>query len=102
MITESDASGGLGSFAAELRGILTEGLRATARSEVIRRYGPGAFADLPTVAADGSVRHAGAPTPPPGAGEQLVDTLRAAFQNPLVVIVVAVIGAVVIARFVRA
>lgn len=101
MITQADASGGLGSFLPDLRSILTDGLRTLGNAEILKRYGPGVFTDLPVVAADGTVRHAGAPTPPPAPADQLGDTLRRWLSNPFVLVGVAILGAVVIARFVR-
>lgn len=99
---EPDASGGLGSFAKDVRAILTGGLQVALRGELERRYGPSAFQDLPTVAADGSVRPAAAPTPPPSAAETWWDGLsRFAREQPIAIAAVLAVGGFLVYRIAR-
>jgi len=97
-----DATGGLGSFFGDVREILTGGLQAAVRGEVTRRYGPEAFQELPAVAAYGTVRPAGAPTPPPAVAEVWTDRLVAfAREQPLAVAAVIAVGGFLVFRLAR-
>lgn len=83
MITEQDASGGLGSFAGQLLGTLTGGLQLVAAGELSRRYGFGFGADgTVAVDADGVVRDRSAPSREVTVG----DRAAALFSNPFVIV----------------
>lgn len=83
MITQPDASGGLGSFSRDLLGTITQGLQLVAAGELSRRYGFGFSADgTVAVDADGVVRDRSAPARDVTAGDVLAD----AFSNPFVIV----------------
>jgi len=89
MITEPDASGGLGSYSRDLWGILTGALNVVAAPAL------GQLLDInttSTVGADGQVRHAATPSAPAPA--------PSALSNPLVIVglIVGVVLLVVVVR----
>lgn len=94
MLTDPDASGGLGSFASDLLGTLTGGLKAVTAGELIKRYGYGDFTDLPTINANGQVRPGAAPTSP-YAG------IGSIASNPLVILGAVLVVGLVIIKLVR-
>jgi hypothetical protein len=91
MIADPDKSGGLGSIAADIRGILTGALNQVAAPALGKLLNIG---ELGTVDADGVYRPKAAPSKPVTAGDVLSDALR----NPFVIAAaVAALVAVVIA-----
>ncbi|MBM0105607.1 hypothetical protein JM946_12645 [Steroidobacter sp. S1-65] len=84
MITEPDASGGLGSYSRDLWGVLTGALGAVAAPALGRLLDVNTVA---TVGTDGVVRYAATPTPEPS----VADRARGLLDSPVVLIGVAVV-----------
>lgn len=94
MITQPDASGGLGSFSSGLLGTITGGLQLIAAGELSRRYGFGFSADgTVAVDADGVVRDRSAPGREVTAGDQV----SAVLNNPFVIVGAVALVAIIIA-----
>lgn len=98
MITQPDASGGLGSFSGTLLGELVGGLKLVAAGELSRRYGYSFGADGQiAVNADGSILPSAAPSQSASIGDQLANSL----SNPLVIAAGVAAVVVVIALVAR-
>lgn len=93
MITDPDASGGLGSFSKDLWGVLTGALSQVAAPAL------GKALDLQaTTDAQGNLRYAASPAPPTKVSAQVTDLLK----NPLVMIVgIALVVGVAVALIKR-
>ena len=77
----SDALGGGGNLAANLRGIIVGGLSRAIDGELSKKYPLTSFNERETVGAGGAVRPASAPASPGSA----FDAVKGALQNPMVI-----------------
>jgi len=98
MITQPDASGGLGSFPSVLRGVLAQGLPLIAAGELSKRYGYSFGADgQVSVNANDGIRPAAAPGSDVGSFAAAGEYLR----NPVVLVglvALAVLAVVIVRR----